>query len=195
MSKRPVELPNIEDAALRACLAPLAEAIVAGIETVKPFPSDPVRRPSDRQAGPDRQALPERPPGTGRLPARPWRPGPVASSDAPPPSPAASHGTVRTPETLGEWQALAAQEFGIFGMVQQLLRRTDTQLTAAALDFPDQVDGALARLEKLEARLVQQCCAVTALVERLHMAVTQAIEAEAALRSTGRAKHRSNPGR
>ena len=175
MSKRPVELPNIEDATLRACLAPLAEAIAAGCETVKPFPRDPVRRPPDRQpgldrqalpdrqSGPDRQAFPERQPGLdrqafpGRQPgldrdappgwppsaeqplAPAWRPAPVARSRALPPSSATPHGTVRHPATLVEWQALAAQEFGIFGMVQQLLDRTDTDLANAALDFPEQV--------------------------------------------------------
>jgi hypothetical protein len=195
MSRRRVELPNIEDATLRACLAPLAEAIAASPETVTPFPREPVRPPPDRQPWLERQVPSDRSPRVdwSSLPRR--QPDPIAWSDTLPPPPVAPRGPVRSPETLVEWQALAAQEFGVFGTVQQLLERTDTQLTTAALEYPQQIDGTLARLELLEERLVQQCCAVTTLLERLNMAVTQAMDIEAGLRSADRAKHRSNPGR
>jgi hypothetical protein len=171
MSRHAVELPNIEDATLRACLAPLAEAIAAGAETVPPFTREPVRPPPDQQ------------------------PVPAASTGTPPPRMAA-RGFARTPETLAEWQSLAAQEFAAFGTVQQLLARTDAELVTAALEFPQQLRGTLAWMATMEDRLALQRHAVTTLMERLRMAMTRAaVEAGSALPFTDRATHRSNPGR
>lgn len=215
MSKRPAELPNIEDATLRACLAPRAEASGAKQErwTVTPFPREPVRLPPDRLPGdrlagdrlrgdrPPGHRIPEdRFPGDRRVgdqqPAPGWQSVPVGFSGTLPPSHMAPPEYARGPVTLGEWQSLAAQEFAAFGTVQQLLGRTDAELAIAARDFPQQISGTLARLETLEQRLVQRCCAVTTLIERLHMAATKGTtDAGPDLPLIDRSKHRSNRGR
>ena len=149
MSKRPTELPNIEDATLRAYLAPRAEASSAKQQTVTPFPREPVRLPPDRLPG-DRRV-------GDQQPAPGWQSVPVGFSGTLPPSHMAPPEYARGPVTLEEWQALAAQEFAVFGTVQQLLGRTDAELAIAARDFPQQISGTVARLETLEQRLVQRC--------------------------------------
>jgi hypothetical protein len=120
----------------------------------------------------------------------------VAFSGTLPPSHMALSDFARSPVTLGEWQSLAAQEFAAFGTVEQLLGRTDAELTIAARDFPQQISGTLARLETLEERLVQRCCAVTTLIERLHIAATRvATDPGSDLPFVDRTKHWSNRGR
>jgi hypothetical protein len=186
MSKKPIDLPNIEDATLRACLAPLMEAVaVSSVTTtssavdvapsvdVTPFPRDYARPVPNRQ------------------------PLPAPTNDVlPPPPRGASRGFTRTPDTLAEWQAVAGQEFAAFGTVAQLLARSDAELLAAAGEFPQQLQGTLTRLTAVDNRLALQRYAVTTLMVRLRMAMTRAaVDAGAAVSFTDRAKHRPNPGR
>jgi hypothetical protein len=207
MSKRPTELPNIEDATLRACLASRAEASGAGQRAVTSFPREPVRPPPERHPG-DRlggdRVLGDRHPGD-RLPgdhlagarlALDQQPAPMAYSGTLPPSHMAPADFARSPVTLGEWKSLAAQEFAVFGTVQQLLGRTDAELAIAAREFPQQISGTLARLETLEQRLVQRSCAVTTLIERLHLAATR-VETDTGLDLpfNDRGRQRSHRGR
>ena len=171
MNRKAVELPNIEDAMLRACLAPLVESVTTGSETVTPAPREPVRSAVHQQRAS------------------------AASTDTPPPR-AVSRGFARTPTTLVEWQSLAQQEFAAFGTVEQLLGKTDTELVTAVLEFPKQICGTLAWMATIDDRLALHRYAVTTLMARLRMAMTRAaVEAGSALPFTDRATHRSSPGR
>jgi hypothetical protein len=151
VNKKPPELPNIEDAALRACLAPLMDAMNAGPGmaslTPPPEPDERVTRPR-------------------RVPS--------GSNDNPPPAPDAI-GTTSDPEqpgvtgTLAEWRAGADDDFGAFRMIELFLGMTDAELLNAAADFPKQIGGTIARIGRIKRRLAIQYDTVTtalALLER-----------------------------
>jgi hypothetical protein len=159
VNKKPPELPNIEDATLRACLAPLMEAMHAGGETANhpslPDPVPPTPRPQ-------------------RVPAR----SPAGSNDNPSPTPEASGAVDRaysgTPKTRAEWRLLANDEFGAFRMIELFLAMTDAELLAAAADFPKQIGGTVARIARIKRRLAAQYDTVTTAVALLERAIARA---------------------
>jgi hypothetical protein len=162
VNKKPPELPNIEDATLRACLAPLMEAMHAGAETM----SQPRLATSAASA-----QRPQRVP-RGLL---------AGSNDNPVPSPAASGCTNASaaieypgaPKTLAEWRSLADDEFGAFRMIELFLVMTDAELTSAAGDFPKQFGGTVARLARIKRRLAAQYDTVTTAMALLQRAMAR----------------------
>ena len=163
MNKKPPELPNIEDATLRACLAPLMQAMHAGGEMAShpalPDPVAPTPRPQLVPAG--------SPTGS-----------PTVSNDNPSPWIAASPAIDRehhgTPKTLTEWRLLTDDEFGAFRMIELFLTMTDAELRSAAADFPKQIGGTVARLGRIKRRLAAQYDTVTTAVALLERAMARA---------------------
>jgi hypothetical protein len=149
MTRKPPELPNIEDATLRACLAPLVDAMHAGAETT---PSEPAIAAKVRT---------ERPNDT------------AGSNDNP--APASEPGGAReceysgTPKTLAEWRSLSDADFGAFRTIELFLTMTDAELKTAAAEFPRQIGGTIARIGRIRRRLLAQydtATTATALLER-----------------------------
>lgn len=157
MTRKPPELPDIEDATLRACLAPLMEARTAGAETIVPIPPPSAARPVSHV-----RALPS---GSNDNPA--------------PPVPRATENTVLAetpPITLAEWRSLADEEFGTFRMIEMFLTRTDGELERAASEFPKQLSGTLARLSHMKERLAARYDAVTSVQALLRRALARAAD-------------------
>ena len=145
MNKKPPQLPNIEDATLRACLAPLMEAMHA---TVEPDPP----------AAPPRMPL-----------ASPF--GPANSNDKPSPlaeaPPVAPRGVAVRPPP--EWRSMAEDEVGVFRTAELFLAMTDAEREAVAAEFPRQIAGTVARIAATRRRLLEQydmATTVIALLER-----------------------------
>lgn len=160
MNKKPPELPNIEDATLRACLAPLMDAMHAGgdIASVPPLPEPdaPVPRP-------------RRGPAVSRAE---WHPG---SNDNPlPAAEAPGESSYSTPTTLAEWRSMADDAFGVFRMIEIFLAMTETELLAVARDFPKQIGGTVARIARLKRRLAGQYDMVTTAAVLLERALARA---------------------
>ena len=144
MNKRPPELPNIEDATLLACLAPLMEAMHARAEQATPAPL--VDLPVERSAEPRDFA--------------------AGSNDNPPPVDQQSEDM---PGTRAEWRSLADDDFGAFRTMELFLAMTDAELETAAAEFPRQIGGTIARIGRIKRRLSKQydtVTIVTALLER-----------------------------
>ena len=144
MNRKPPELPNIEDATLRACLAPLVDAMNNGVESVTPAAiqvADPVARSSD---------LPSVSPGSNdnRTP-------PTDTIAAREPDFAAM------PKTLAEWRSLADEDFGVFRVIDHFLGMTDADLETAAAEFPKQIGGTMRRIAGLKSQLAMRYDAVT----------------------------------
>jgi hypothetical protein len=155
MNKRPPELPNIEDATLRACLAPLMDAMNAGGELAS-------------------QALATIP----EPPAARLQPVPSGSNDNPRPAADKISPFGRelpgTAKTLAEWRSQADDDFAAFRMVELFLAMTDAELVTAAAEFPRQVAGTVARIARFKQRLAAQYDAVTAAVALLERAQASA---------------------
>ena len=155
MIRKPPALPDIEDATLRACLAPLMDATNAGGDMAGRTPlSDPISRPS-----------------------RP-RHLPSGSNDNPAPLPDAVHTLNRassgTPRTLAAWRAQADDEFAAFRMIELFLAMTDAELLTAVTDFPRQIGGTIARLARIKRRLAAHYDTVTTVVALLERAMARA---------------------
>lgn len=168
--KKPPELPNIEDATLRACLAPLVDAMnkgaeVAPVATLKPVP---VRHVSAPPHGPP-MGPPAGPP-----------PRPTGSNDnpTPPADPTGVPGTEPTavPKTLAEWRSLADEDFGAFRMIELFLGMTDAELETAATDFPKQIGGTMERISSLKRRLADRYDSVTTVATLLERAMARAAD-------------------
>jgi hypothetical protein len=163
VNKKPPELPNIEDATLRACLAPLMEAMHAGAEMMNRPTLAPSAAPAQRPRRVPRGLL-------------------AGSNDNPVPSPAASGCTDASaaieysgaPKTLAEWRLLADDEFGAFRMIELFLAMTDAELQSAAGDFPKQIGGTVARLARIKRRLAAQYDTVTTAMALLQRTMARA---------------------
>jgi hypothetical protein len=148
VNRKPPELPNIEDATLRACLAPLMDAMTAG--------ADPVAREVPNVATP-----------IGHSPA--------GSNDNPPPTAAAHSGEYSdTPTSLAEWRSQADDDFGVFRTIDLFLAMTDAELAIAAAEFPKQIDGTVVRIAGIKRRLAAQYDTVTTILALLNRAIMQA---------------------
>ena len=149
MNRKPPELPNIEDATLRACLAPLMDAMNAD--------ADPVTR----------EVLNVAP--VGRAPGVP-----AGSNDNPPPSAVVRNGEYAgTPTTLAEWRALADDDYGVFRTIELFLAMTDADLVRAAAEFPKQIGGTVARIAGMKRRLGAQYDTVTTILALLDRAINR----------------------
>ena len=154
MNKKPPDLPNIEDATLRACLAPLMDAMNSGGESasqaVAPIPVARARRPRIVTSG---------------------------SNDNPPPAAGKSGPADREPagipKTLAEWRVQADDDFAALRMAELFLAMTDAELATAAAEFPRQVAGTVARIGRIKLRLAAQYDRVTAAVALLERAQEQ----------------------
>jgi len=148
VNRKPPELPNIEDAALRACLAPLMDAMNAA--------ADPVAREITNVATPIERS-------------------PASSNDNPPPSTAAHNGEYSgTPTTLAEWRSRAGDDFGVFRTIDLFLAMTEAELANAAADFPKQIGGTVARIAGIKRRLASQYDTVTTILALLDRAIARA---------------------
>ena len=164
MTKKPPVLPNIEDDTLRACLAPLVDAMNPGIEPVAPITQAFV------SAGVQSGVTVTR--------AREVPDGPPSSNDNPVPS----AGTIGAcdfecsglPRTLAEWRSLADDDFGAFRMIEHFLGMTDEELEAAAVEFPKQIGGTMGRINRIKKRLAARYDAVTTVTVLLERALARA---------------------
>ena len=166
MSRKPVELPHIEDAAFAACLAPLAEAFISSGEAeTRAHTHDPGARldpgRASTWAGGFRVSRPDAPITQRRCGGRACTPPGAAGLS--PISPA-----------LAEWRSLADQEFAEFCAIELFLAKTDAELSAAVLEYPRQMLGFLARIARIESRRALQHQAMTELMARIQMAMIQA---------------------
>ncbi len=206
MNKKPPDLPNIEDATLRACLAPLLGAMTAGAGLSDPRrffvpPPRPVqgsvarrdvatrmmRERSSPAPSPETPVLP--PPDLGAPSGSPFglSAGPSertrsGSNDNPLPGPHPApvpRETANPPETLADWRALADEDLGLFRTIELFLGMTDAELCTAATDFPRQIGGTLARIEQMKRRLAAQYDTVTTAIALLERALTAAAASEA----------------
>jgi hypothetical protein len=177
VNKKPPELPNIEDATLRACLAPLMEAMNAGSEqasqaSAQVAAAPPTRLQAASSGSPARlQAAPLGSPA-------PLEPESSGSNDNPLPVAARLRPVdvepFCTPKTLAEWRLQADDEFAAFRMVELFLGMTDAELVAAVAEFPRQITGTVARIGRIKQRLAAQYDKVTAAVALLERARLQA---------------------
>jgi hypothetical protein len=165
MNKKPPVLPNIEDATLRACLAPLMEAMHPGVETAAPLPQAFV------------------PNGAPAMRSSDVAQGPAGSNDNPVPSADAivvrDRECAGVPKTLAEWRTLADDDFGVFRMIEHFLGMTDTELEAAAAEFPKQISGTVARITRMKRRLAARYDTVTTVSALLERAMARAAAAKA----------------
>jgi hypothetical protein len=165
MNKKPPMLPNIEDATLKACLAPLMEAINPAVETVAPL--------TQAFASPVVPAM--------RAPGLPH--GPAGSNDNPLPTEENAAPRVPAscgmPTTLTEWRSLADDEFGAFRTIEHFLSMTDAELEEAAAEFPRQISGTVGRISRIKKRLVARYDAVTTVVALLERAIARVEEGSA----------------
>jgi hypothetical protein len=148
VSKAPPELPNIEDATLRACLAPLMDAMNVGMDHAS----------VDVAAGPP----PRVPPG---------------SNDNPPPAAGPTLLRIRDenemPATLAEWRTLTDDEFGAFRMIERFLAMTDAELDVIAAEFPRQIGGTVERIAGIKRRLSTRYDIVTTMLALLERATAR----------------------
>jgi hypothetical protein len=151
VNRKPPELPNIEDATLRACLAPLMDAMNAGGE------------PAVQASAPIAVARAARPqvvaPGSNDNPL------PAADKTAP-----LDRDPTFGPNALAEWRAQADDDFAAFRMVEVFLSMTDADLAAAVEEFPRQIAGTVARIGRIKRRLASQYDRVTAAIALLDRA-------------------------
>jgi len=162
VNKKPPELPNIEDATLRACLAPLMDAMTAGTDLTGPV------------ASPDRPALPDRIP---RVP-RDVPPAPGSNDNPSPAGPAETFDQHHPgePETRAEWRSRTDDDFALFRMIDLFLGMTDAELRAAARDFPNQIGGTVARIARAKRRLAAQYDSATTAIALLERALARAAD-------------------
>jgi hypothetical protein len=136
---------------LRACLAPLMDAMNAGGE------------PAVQASAPVAVA-------------RATRPQVVASGSNDNPLPAVDKGApvdrdpAFSPNTLAEWRSQGDEDFAAFRMVEVFLSMTDMELAAAVEEFPRQIAGTVARIGRIKRRLASQYDRVTAAIALLDRA-------------------------
>jgi hypothetical protein len=154
VNKKPPGLPNIEDATLRACLAPLMEAMNAGSDSANqplaPVAVAPAAQSQSVDAGSNDNPLPAAD-----------QSGPVSCAPA------------GMPNTLAQWRQVADDDFASFRMIELFLGMTDAELATAATDFPKQIAGTVARIGRVKQRLAAQydkVIATIALLERAQLA-------------------------
>jgi hypothetical protein len=182
--KKPPELPNIEDATLRACLAPLLDAMNKGAEAAavampKPVP---VRHVSAPPHGPP-MGPPMGPP-LGLVSGPPPRPAGSNDNPIPPADPIGVPETepAAVPKTLAEWRSLADEDFGAFRMIELFLGMTDAELETAATEFPKQIGGTTERISGLKRRLADRYDSVTTVAALLERAIARAADKGATAR-------------
>jgi hypothetical protein len=162
--KKPPELPNIEDATLRACLAPLLDAMNSGAEAAGTPKPVPVRDVSVPPVGPP-EGPPHRSTGSNDNPTP--SAGPLAVHETQPPA---------VPKTLAEWRSLADEDFGAFRTIELFLGMTDAELEAVAADFPRQIGGTMERISSLKRRLADRYDSVTTVAALLERAMARAAD-------------------
>jgi hypothetical protein len=153
VSKKPAELPNIEDATLRACLAPLVDAIHSNVahpvlETTIGGGAQGGREPgqSGGRAGSNDNPVPSNGSALGRYP---------------------EHTEERT--SFADWRSVVKEDLGVSRTIECFLAMTEAELDQAVATFPRQIRGTVARISQLKRRLAAQYDAVTtvlALLER-----------------------------
>ena len=145
MSRKPPELPNIEDATLVACLAPLMGAMHAGSEP------GPTRTAETRAEAPIHD----------RLGSNDNKRQAVGSRDQ------------RPPEDLDAWRSRADDDFGMFRVIERFLSMTDAELDGAAAAFPKQIGATAVRISGLKRRLADQYDRVTIVLAALERAAAR----------------------
>lgn len=152
MTRKPPELPDIDDAALRAYLAPLMDSMPGQDE--------------------------DRPVRTGVVVPLPRaRP---TSNDNPPPVPEDVPPQDTRPPALAAWRAMADDDYGTFRTIESFLARSDQDLAAAAASFPKQLGATLARLTRLRERLLAQADLVAEAQVLLRRALARAATGDVA---------------
>ncbi len=173
MNKKPPDLPNIEDATLRACLAPLMDAMTPRAEMAVAAVPAAQRAP---------MAATRSDPAVSSPPAH----GAANSNENRPPSPGltevSDQASADLPKTLAEWRSLADDDFGMFRTIELFLAMTEAELEIAAAEFPKQIGGTIARIDRIKRRLSAQYDTVTTVTALLRRALARA----AAGRNDGR---------
>jgi hypothetical protein len=166
--KKPPELPNIEDATLRACLAPLVDAMNKGAEAAPTAVPAPVTM--------HHVSAPPHGPSVGPLSGPTHRPTGSNDNPTPPADPIAAREPEPTavPRTLAEWRSLADEDFGAFRTIELFLGMTDAELETVAADFPKQISGTMERISSLKRRLADRYDSVTTVVALLERAMVGA---------------------
>jgi hypothetical protein len=159
MTRRPPELPNIEDATLRACLAPLMDAMHAGRETAPEARAVAAGVPAERPI-----ELPHAQAGSNDNPAPAREPGG-----------AGEYQYSGTPKTLAEWRLVSDDDFGVFRTIELFLAMTDAELETAAAEFPRQIGGTIARIVRIRRRLLAQHDTVTIAMALLERALARTV--------------------
>jgi hypothetical protein len=139
VSRKPPELPNIEDTALRAYLAPLMNNMTSATEPAAIADAGETTQLTDQ-------------PKTS-----------VSSNDNPAPSTEviAARECPMIPRTLAEWRSLADADFGAYRMIELFLGMTDAELETAAAEFPKQIGATVRRICCLKTQLATRYDAVT----------------------------------
>ena len=150
MNKKPPELPNIEDATLRACLAPLMDAMQSSCDaagqSLAPVPVAPTVRPRTPVGSNDNlRAVADGVGAIGRMP-----PG--------------------IPQTLAEWRSQSDDELAALRMAELFLAMPDGDLIAAAEEFPKQISGTMTSLARIKRRLATHYDLLTAALALLERA-------------------------
>jgi hypothetical protein len=178
--KKPPELPNIEDATLRACLAPLVDAMNRGAEAAAMPNPVGVRHVSAPPHGPPVGLPAGLPAGLPVGPVAGPSPRPAGSNDNPTPRSdpigVAETEPAAVPKTLAEWRSLADEDFGAFRMIGLFLGMTDAELETAATEFPKQIGGTMERISGLKRRLADRYDSVTTVAALLERAMARAAD-------------------
>jgi len=132
--KRVPDLPNIEDATLRACLAPLMEAMITGTDSAPAGYLPPTLESSDLDTLP----------GPANCNDLPFAPVDGVAVDLP----------CVLPRSRDAWRAEADEDAALFRTIAVFLNLSEAELDHAARDFPRQIGGTLARIGDLRARLM-----------------------------------------
>jgi hypothetical protein len=179
LNKKPPQLPDIEDATLKACLAPLLQAMIGAEPEAS---TTPANNSNDAELSDEKTLNPN------LVDIRPTNPqgrlvsdvphNPTSSNDNPPPSSGvASPNDFELPEmpkTLAEWRLLADDDFGAFRTIDHFLGMTDAELETAAAEFPRQISGTMTRIAKIKRRLAARYDAVTTAAALLERAMARA---------------------
>jgi hypothetical protein len=165
VNKKPPVLPDIEDATLRACLAPLMEAMSG---------TDADAVPPDNAAG--LAVL-----GMAR-----------GSNDNPPPT---VHETYpEAANTAGDFRELSLltpDDVGTFRIINVFLAMTDAERASVAAQFPKQIAGTVARVARLKQRVADRYDTVATVLTLLRRAMVPGLMTDPA---DGPAAARSDPG-
>lgn len=169
MTRKPPDLPNIEDATLRACLAPLMDAMNApqDLDGQSPLGERPARFPdralsmrealSVREAQSIREAL--------------AAPEPLAAPEVL--SEQEIFGRPAMPATLAEWRQTTDEDFDAYRTIERFLAMTDADLETAAAAYPRQFASTAARIARIKGRLEAHYQAVAAVQVLLRRALNR----------------------